>query len=130
MIGLLLAAMWGLRKLLPKDASALPGEVFQVLGRKPLLGRQQAQVVRFGNKLVLLAVSPLGAESLAEITYPAEVERLTGLCQRTSAFKKRLNTLVPPMTADASMGFDLVSATVMSVVLSALRVPKPALSHR
>lgn len=82
-IGLLLAAMWGLRKLLPKDASALPGEVFQVLGRKPLLGRQQAQVVRFGNKLVLLAVSPLGAESLAEITDPAEVERLTGLCQRT-----------------------------------------------
>jgi hypothetical protein len=34
------------------------------------------------------------------------------------------------MTADASMGFDLVSATVMSVVLSGARAPKPALSHR
>lgn len=84
-IGLLLATMWGLRRVLPKDSSALPGEVFQVLGRKPLGGRQQAQVVRFGNKLVLLAVSPLGAESLAEITDPAEVERLAGLCARPAA---------------------------------------------
>jgi flagellar biogenesis protein FliO len=84
-IGLLLATMWGLRRVLPKDTSALPGDVFQVLGRKPLLGRQQAQVVRFGNKLVLLSVSPLGAESLAEITDPAEVERLTGLCRQPSA---------------------------------------------
>ncbi len=81
-VGLLLAAMWGLKRILPKDASALPTEVFQVLGRKPLAGRQQAQVVRFGNKVLLLAVSPMGAESLAEITDPAEVERLTGMCRQ------------------------------------------------
>jgi flagellar biogenesis protein FliO len=81
-VGLLLASMWGLKRMLPKDASALPSEVFQVLGRKPLAGRQQAQVVRFGNKVLLLAVSPMGAESLAEITDPAEVERLTGMCRQ------------------------------------------------
>ena len=83
-VGLLLASMWGLKRILPKDSSSLPTEVFQVLGRKPLAGRQQAQVVRFGTKVLLLAVSPMGAESLAEITDPAEVERLTGMCRQPS----------------------------------------------
>jgi flagellar biogenesis protein FliO len=98
-IALLLATLWILRRLLPKDQSLLPAEVFEVLGRRPLLGRQQAQVVRFGNKLVLLAVSPLGAEPLAQIDEAAEVERLAALCRRpaaggaTTAFRQMFHQL-------------------------------------
>jgi hypothetical protein len=51
-----------------------------VLGRVPLAARQFAQLVRVGNKLVLLSVTPAGAETLTEITDPVEIDRLLGLC--------------------------------------------------
>lgn len=60
----------------------LPTEAFEVLGRASLTGRQQAQVVRFGDKLILLAVSANGVESLAEVTSAEEVERIAALCQQ------------------------------------------------
>jgi hypothetical protein len=60
----------------------LPEEVIESLGRAPLIGRQQMQLIRLGRKLILLNVTPHGAEALAEVTDPAEVDRLTGLCQQ------------------------------------------------
>jgi flagellar biogenesis protein FliO len=81
-LGLFLAVVWFLRRTSPKMMAALPGEVFEVLGRSPLAARQQAQLVRCGNKLLLLSVTAGGAETLTEITDPAEVERLLGLCQQ------------------------------------------------
>lgn len=82
-LGLFLAVMWFVRRTGPKSMTALPNEVFEVLGRSPLAARQQAQLVRCGNKLLLLSVTAGGAETLTEITDAAEVERLTGLCQQT-----------------------------------------------
>ena len=62
----------------------LPEEVVSVLGRVPLAARQFAELVRVGNKLVLVSITPTGAEPLTEITDPAEIDRLVGLCrQRT-----------------------------------------------
>ena len=58
----------------------LPREVVEVLGRAPLADRKQMQLLRLGNKLVLIAVSPTGTDALAEITDPVEVDRLTGYC--------------------------------------------------
>lgn len=60
----------------------LPTEAFEVLGRAPLTGRQHAQVVRFGDKLILLCVSATGVDSLAEVTSVEEVERIAALCQQ------------------------------------------------
>ncbi len=42
-------------------------------------------VVRFGNKLLLVSISPAGAETLSEIVDPAEVDRLAGICQQADA---------------------------------------------
>jgi hypothetical protein len=42
------------------------------------------QLVRVGNKLLLLSVTATAAETLTEITDPQEIERLTALCQRTA----------------------------------------------
>ena len=39
-------------------------DVVQVLGRAPLSGKQQMHLVRFGGKLLLLSVTPSGAETL------------------------------------------------------------------
>jgi flagellar biogenesis protein FliO len=81
-LGLFLGVVWFLRRTSPKSMTALPSEVFEVLGRSPLAARQQAQLVRCGNKLLLISVTAGGAETLTEITEPAEVERLVGLCQQ------------------------------------------------
>ena len=74
--------VWLSRKTAPKGLSPLPGEVFESLGRTPLTARQQLQLIRIGNKLVLLSVAPTGAETLTEITDVDEVNRLAGLCQQ------------------------------------------------
>jgi len=82
-IGLFLGLVWLLRRGSPKAARLLASEVVELLGRSPLAGRQQMHVIRFGNRLLLVAVSHDGAETLAEITDPLEVDRLAGLCQQT-----------------------------------------------
>jgi flagellar biogenesis protein FliO len=59
----------------------LPVEVVEVLGKTPLTGRHTAHLVRLGNKLLLVSITPSGAETLAELTDPVEVDRLAGLCR-------------------------------------------------
>lgn len=66
-----------------KKANArLPEDVVSVLGRVPLAARQFAELVRVGNKLVLVSVTPHGAEPLTEITDAVEIDRLVGLCRQ------------------------------------------------
>lgn len=81
-IGLFFAFVWVMRKNAGAGGGLLPKEAFEVLGRAPLVGRQQAQIVRFGNKLVLLGISPDGVEPLAELTDPVEIDRVAGLCRQ------------------------------------------------
>ena len=93
-LGLFLAFAWMLRGATPKAAGLLPNEVVEVLGRAPLAGRQQMHLLRCGNKLLLVSVTPAGAETLTEVTDPLEVDRLAGLCQQarphsaTAAFRQ------------------------------------------
>ena len=93
-LGLFFLAAWMLKRGMPKGASLLPSEVVEVLGRAPLGGKQQVHLLRIGNKMLLVAISAGGAETLTEITDPLEVDRLAGLCQQqsphsaTNAFKQ------------------------------------------
>lgn len=80
-VGLFFLVSWLAKRSSPKGAIILPAEVLEVLGRTPLAPRRQLHVVRFGNKLVLLSITPSGVEPLAEIEDPVEVERLAGICQ-------------------------------------------------
>jgi len=81
-LGLFFVVAWMMRRTIPAANLVLPGEVLEVLGRAPLAGRQQVHLVRLGNKLVLVSVTPAGMEALSEVTDPDEVERLTGLCRQ------------------------------------------------
>lgn len=93
-IGLFLLTAWAMRRGLGTGTRSLPNEVVEVLGRCPLPGRQQAHLLRCGNKLVLVALSSAGADTITEITDPLEVDRLAGLClaaqpaSATSAFRQ------------------------------------------
>jgi flagellar biogenesis protein FliO len=82
-LGLFLVTMWCLRRGMPKSARSLPPEVVEVLGRAPLAGKHQMHLIRFGNKLVLAAVSPAGVDTISEITDPMEANRLAGYFEQT-----------------------------------------------
>ncbi len=84
-LGLFLLVVWVVRRGMPKAATLLPSDVVQLLGRAPLVGRQNVHLVRCGNKLLLLSLTATTATTLTEITDPAEVERLLDLCQPRAA---------------------------------------------
>ncbi len=99
-LGAFLCVAWLSKRYLPKTAGPLPKEVVEQLGWAPLAGRQQMQLLRLGNKLLLIAVTPGGkAEPLGEVTDQAEVERLSAICRRakpesaTHAFRQVMNEL-------------------------------------
>lgn len=93
-LGLFMIVAWLLKRGLPQTAQQLPREVVEVLGRTTLAPRQVATLIRVGNKLLLVSMTPTGAETLTEITEPAEVDRLTGVCgeshphSATNAFRQ------------------------------------------
>jgi flagellar protein FliO/FliZ len=90
-----------MRRAAPQGFTRLPSEAFEVLGRAPLFGRQNVHLIRCGNKLLLVSVTPAGTETLTEIVDPQEVDRLAGLCRQagpqssTAAFKQIFEQLAP-----------------------------------
>lgn len=82
--GLFLLATWGLKKGMPRSLQMLPADAACVLGRMPLVGRQFAHLIKVGDKLVLVAITPTGVDTLTEVTDPDQVARLLGLCQQSS----------------------------------------------
>ncbi len=81
-LGLFFLVAWIARRGLPSSAtSRLPTEVVEVLGRAPLAGRQQMQLLRLGNKLILVCISASGVSTLGEVNDPVEVQRLAGMCR-------------------------------------------------
>lgn len=98
-LGLLLLCTWLFRRNSPSPTTQLPKEVVSVLGRTQLATRQFVQLLRVGNKLVLIAASPERTEPLTEISDPVEVDRLLGICMRnhrqssTAEFQQVLNQL-------------------------------------
>jgi flagellar biogenesis protein FliO len=80
-LGIFVLAAWLMKRSLPASQRAVPEEVATVIGRVPLAGKQMAQLVKVGPKLVLVALNPDGAKPLTEITDPVEVQRLLALCQ-------------------------------------------------
>ena len=106
-VGLFLLCAWALRRGVRSSSAVLPGEVVSVLGRVPLAARQFAQLLRVGNKLVLVSITPSGAETLAEVTDPSEVDRLLGICQQhdpkstTREFEQVFRQLAGKKTPDA-----------------------------
>jgi len=100
-LGLFLVVAWALRKTAPRGSLVLPKEVFDILGRAPLGARQQVQLLRCGNKLLLVSITPGGAETLTEVTDPLEVDRIAGICHQahpksaTTAFRQVFQQLAP-----------------------------------
>jgi flagellar biogenesis protein FliO len=99
----------------------LPPDAVSVLGRVSLSAKQVAQLLRVGNKLVLVALTPGGAETLTEVTDPAEVDRLMGLCQQsdrhstTKAFEQVFQSLSREPANSGYLGADALPASISPV---------------
>ena len=100
-LGIFLLIAWMIRRAAPQGLTRLPNEAFEVLGRAPLAGRQNVHLLRCGNKLLLVSITPAGTETLTEIIDPQEVDRLAGLCRQagphssTAAFRRIFEQLAP-----------------------------------
>jgi flagellar biogenesis protein FliO len=84
-LGVFFALAMIMRRARPKGMAQLPKEVFENLGRAPLTSRLQLQLLRLGDRLILVAVSPDNVETICEVTHPDEVVHLLGLCRRQEA---------------------------------------------
>ena len=81
-VGLFLLCAWLFRKSGPKPTTPLPKDAVAVLGRVPLASNHFAHLLKLGNKLVLVSVSPESVTTLAEVSEPTEVQNLLALCMR------------------------------------------------
>lgn len=73
------------KKVSPKGNRLLPQEAFENLGRTFLTSKLQLHLLRLGNRLILVSVTPDGVSPVTEITDPDEVVPLLGLCRRLDA---------------------------------------------
>ena len=84
------------RKVSPQGNRPLPKEAFECLGKYYLTQKHQLQVLRLGNRIVLVSVMPDKVSTLAEITDPDEAVAFLGLCRRldtnsaTEMFRKTI----------------------------------------
>lgn len=82
-VGLFLLVVWVTRRTMPKASQSLPSDVIEILGRAQLTPRQPMHLIRLGRKLILVSLTPSGVETITEVTEPAEVDHLLGLCQQS-----------------------------------------------
>ncbi|MDR2706012.1 MAG: flagellar biosynthetic protein FliO, partial [Planctomycetaceae bacterium] len=81
---------------------------FEDLGRAVLTQKIQLHLLRLGNRLLLVSITPDGVSPITEITDPDEVVPLLGLCRQldshssTEFFRKTLSSF---STGGASGGY-------------------------
>jgi len=121
-IGVFLLFMWAVKRggRGARRRGRLPADVVSVLGRVPLAPRQFVELLRVGNKLVLVSLTPTGAEPLTEVTEPAEVDRLVGLCQQSNPFSatKAFEQVFQQMSGGPAPGGFLGNDAFLSSVAS------------
>jgi flagellar biogenesis protein FliO len=107
-LGLFFLVILLVRRHLPKGMGPLPSDVLELLGRAPVGQKQSVTLLRLGDRLLLVAISAAGIETLSEITDPDEVTRLVGICRQaqpqsaTTAFRQVLQQMSgPPRAAKA-----------------------------
>ncbi|MDG2014527.1 MAG: flagellar biosynthetic protein FliO [Pirellulaceae bacterium] len=75
--------LWRLRPSSRKlEGRKRDNQVLTVLGQIPFVHGQQLQIVRLGTRLLLIAASPSGSQTLSEISDPQEVLQLESAIQQ------------------------------------------------
>jgi len=93
------AVVAGATRFTARRASALPPDVFEVLGEGSLGGQHGVRIVRFGPKTLLVAVSAAGSQTLAELSDPQATACIAAACR---GLHPPLRPRVGPRAATAS----------------------------
>jgi flagellar biogenesis protein FliO len=106
-LSLFFGLAWLTRRGMPKPLGKLPGEVIEVLGKRPLVKGQELQLVRVGAKLLLICVTPNGCETLTEITDQSEVDRLASICRSSgpTSMTAAFNQVLAGVGREPAAGF-------------------------
>jgi hypothetical protein len=115
--GLLILAMSGLKRSLPRSMQLLPADAASVVGRMHLTGKQFAHLVKLGDKLVLVCISSNGVDTITEVTDPDQVTRLLAICSSGAPqslkhdFDRILQQLASEPARPGFLGEDTLAAT-------------------
>lgn len=96
-LGLILSFAYAFRKHIPLATKVLPPDIVEVLGRRFIDQRNCVQLIRCGNRILIVAHSPThGLQTLSEITDAIEVDTLAGRCKQsdTSSMTSRFEELI------------------------------------
>lgn len=74
-------AVVAVRLLSRRRGTALPPDVFEVLGSGSLGGQHSVRVVRFGPKTLLVSLSATGCQTLSELDDPQATDCIAAACR-------------------------------------------------
>lgn len=80
-VGLILGLAKVLKKHNPLLGAVLPGSVIELLGRRMIDQRHAVHFIRIGERILVVGASMDGLRTLAEITDPVEIDRISGECR-------------------------------------------------
>jgi|GEM_PF-4151363 len=109
---------WLFRMVSPRTNGRLPASVFELVGSARLNSRQSLQLVRVGSRLLMLIVSPEGAQAVGEISHPGEVETLVAQCE-SGSFRRGQRSQAGP--AAVSSGRD--TTALLEQLVQSLQKP-------
>jgi flagellar biogenesis protein FliO len=110
-----------LKKVSPKGNRLLPKEAFEDLGRAVLTQKIQLHLLRLGNRLLLVSITPDGVSPITEVTDPDEVVPLLGLCRQldthssTELFRKTLSSFSSGGVEGGYFGSDVKKTTPLKI---------------
>jgi flagellar protein FliO/FliZ len=93
-LALIVAAAWCFRRWMPRGGPSTSRAALHVIARHPLSNKQSLVVVRLGQRVVLLGITPDRIATLADIDDPDEAALLVADLQRahpdsfTSVFRR------------------------------------------
>lgn len=107
------AIVWFSKKSGGRANKALPSEIVELLGVTAITPKQQMQLVRLGNKILLLSLTQQGVQPIGEITDSDEVARICAICQTnrpnsmSNTFRQVLNQMGSEKTDSGFLGSQL-----------------------
>ena len=100
-----------MKKVGPKNGGNLPKEALENVGRYPLNQKLQLNLIRLGNRLILVAVTPDGGvETISEIESQDEVAQILAQCRKLdpnssqAQFKSVLDEFAQEKSPDGFFG--------------------------
>jgi flagellar biogenesis protein FliO len=107
------AIVWFSKKSGGRANKALPSEIVELLGVTAITPKQQMQLVRLGNKILLLSLTQQGVQPIGEVTDNEEVARICAICQTnrpnsmSNTFRQVLNQMGSEKTDSGFLGSQL-----------------------